>query len=300
MEDNYDILSTNEHTTFSQGYLAPARPVVINSEPKISIESGVEGMELKNPKLAFRRIGSDGLESCQDCWGLNTDDNGKKTIAVADGVGQALCGGWAAQSALEMLCTDFNGSLDKIKPFNLNDFNQELDSHLSSSLIKDVWRQKIDQGQIAAATFAACQISEDSLSYRKLGDAGLAIFRPTQPGQAEVVFASLGKAAEKTPDQVSWNQDKNQWQVKGAEETGNIEVQKGDVVLLFSDGLLKGGEFKGLSQEEIFMLLKQEVGKRLLTIKVKSFIPHIMAENLLDLGKADQPLDDVVVGVIVI
>ncbi len=56
-------------------YLDRPKPTITGIEVKPREEQGRELFEAHSQKVAFGRIGIDGLDQCQDCWAVSLDED---------------------------------------------------------------------------------------------------------------------------------------------------------------------------------------------------------------------------------
>lgn len=200
------------------------------------------------PLAAFRQAEAEiELKHCQDSLGVK-EEKGQLILRVADGVGEAVISQFAAfqlarygldSSELPLI------KLDLLKR-QINSDPEILD------ILKEALITKVSQGYIAASTLVEAAILEGKLIYRQLGDGGIIVIRldKSQIGKFEIILNTTYQAKPgEPPPQVSWRQESKDQNyaspvISGEVQTGNLQLQRGDVIIVATDGLLKIENFE--------------------------------------------------------
>jgi len=220
----------------------------------------IESFDSPDSHIAVRRVGETGLEDCQDCFAVKVDANeGKRTVVVADGVGEGVAGGRAAEIVARELAENPDGSPDDWKKIG----PEEIREVLRGMEVSEDLRPSLEQvaGEVlGASTAVVVSIEANQLSYRLIGDGGFIVVRPDREGGAKVIERRI-KEAERIPPQLCCTTEG--WKLRGEEEKGRFAVEEGDVVLMFTDGFLKQFEFSSLesSLEELEKTLVERIGR---------------------------------------
>ncbi len=219
-------------------------------------------------------------------------------------MGSTLCGAWSAETTATAISQNFEIDFNDLPHFDETAFNAELAGKTDApEMLREAWKKMIAEGKIASTTMVAARIKENRIEWRKVGDTGLMVVRPSDQvkTEAEAIEAHLEAPDKNPPTQIFWDKEKDAWEIiNGSEEKGTIQAKKGDLLLIFSDGLLKGGEFAGKSREEIIDLLKTETDRIANFTVRKTDLPQIVADNILELAEGNKPLDDIFIGVAII
>jgi len=279
---------------------AKAEPVIgpginLSREP-IIIEGGVEIGNFFSQKACFRRTSPEGLDNCQDDWGIAVDES-SRTIVGADGVGASIFGGQAAERVCLAIVNDFNASVADLLPIDPVDIDTSIESASLPKIHEEAIREKVKAGEIAASTIVAARVerSEEEylLKYRFVGDGGIVVARLGQrrTPNSEIVF-SMVAPAEQAPSQVIWDQKTKSWILAGEEKSGSLIVRRDDIVIIFSDGLLTQPAFRGSSAKQVF---QNAVGKANLRATTMQVVPSVVVDELISSGEGNFS-DDVFVG----
>lgn len=297
----FEYMEPGEKPGYSADFFN-SKPVIINIPSRIETCQSTESFNSDQDGLACQRVGSveGDLENCQDTFAVRKSDAGVRAMAVTDGVGQTRFGGWGARVIAVGYAKDISTLLSRIEPFDeqkaIEYINQE-----AAPFIRDAHLDMVKKGWIAAATLIAGEIEKQQLIWRKVGDTRLIIIRASKGQPATLIEAHFQTPDRNSPDQISWDKQRQAWVLRGKQEEGTLNLQAGDVVIMFTDGLLKGGDFKGKSQEQIIDLVLKAVRQHVVFAAMTAYRARNISEAVLELGCPDgQPSDDVTVGVMVV
>jgi len=264
----------------------------------------IESLNANSEGIAVRRAGEMGLSNCQDCFAVKVNHNtGERSVVVCDGVGNTIAGAEAAAIVAATLVKDINTPPEEIAP--VIHLDEEKAKELLPPFLPDdtkeyLFRKHQSSGVWGSTTAAAVLIKEDRLIYRMIGDGGIIVIRsqkdPRRLEEAKVVFSNFN-FAERAPAQLACTTD-GAWELRRGEKKGAVQVEKGDVVLVFTDGFLKQEEFKGLSLEQLSERLVSDISWSRLIRTSKASWPEILANDLFEIGAPGE--DDATLAVIVV
>jgi hypothetical protein len=284
-----------------KGYFDANRPTVIGTEKYPERSETQEHLESSTHKIAIIRMVNEGeLKHCQDCWGVRKEPLDVRRMAVADGVGSAMISATASEIFCQTAVDGLDIDISKLPKINKQELVDEVNQMERSDLLKEVLLEKIEVGNIAATTLSAVEVQGDKLRYHQLGDSQIMVIRPDGKGEGEIMFETdEGKYNRgNTPFQYSWSSKDNQWRQYGQEQRGAVDVQKGDIVVMFTDGIYTGN--RDQTREELHDQIRKQAGRTSLFATSKSLLAQILRDELADSANVGKVTDDVTLGVMVV
>lgn len=301
-EIDVDKIIADKKATEERGYFEANRPTVVGFEKYPERTETREHFESSTFKVAVMRMVNDGeMKHCQDCWGVRKEPLDVRRMAVADGVGSVLVSATASEIFCSASVDGLNIDLNKLPKINEQDLIVEIKESGKSKMLKHGLLEKVQKGAIAATTLSAVEVQGDRLRYHQLGDSKMMVIRPDEKGKSSMVFETQeGKVRDRLnkPYQYGWDADRGRWEKYGKSEIGETEVQEGDIVVIFTDGLYTGNREQ--SQDELHDEIREVAGRISLYTSGKSMLAQILREDIAELAKADRARDDVTLGVMVV
>ncbi len=295
------IEETSEKSDKKGKYFSANRPTVIGVEKNPERSRTREHFETSTHKMAVMRMVAEGeLKYCQDCWGARKEPLDVRRMAVADGVGNGIISGTASEVFCSVAMDSLKIELEDLPKIDKQRLISEIKQEERPEILEEALINKVEEGAIAATTLSAVGVQGEKLRYHQLGDSKIMVIRPNERGESNIVFETQeGKVRDRlnSPYQYGWNADKKRWEKYGKEEDGEIEVQKGDVVIMFTDGLYTG--YRG-EASELDSKIVEGVGRSQLMAVSKQNLPRIVRDNISDLANVERARDDVTLGVMIV
>lgn len=189
------------------------------------------------------------MANCQDYGLISAKKNGDRKIVIADGVSSAVCAQSVANIMTHKIMDSLkhydgkeidkdavfrileDGNLDLACMFLAEEFAVELEECVKLGLHKKSYVDNAGHGHVGSATLSFMRLEGENLDIGMYGTGGYLIFRENK------LIERYGNK-EKRPAQIGINRGITSKDI----HLNSVKVQKGDVAILFTDGLFGLGD----------------------------------------------------------